>query len=113
MMTSQLASLRRFVDLGTKAGVDVMLTPTLAHGNIAQKMYAWRLMNPDQGVRGQFVDETVQLLGEPHPFVNGEAVERYHNVLLECYGSAAGMEDGFVVFVPGARKVGLTNKCSI
>ena len=85
MMTSQLASLRRFVDLGTKAGVDVILTPTLAHGNIAQKMYAWRLMNPDQGVRGQFVDETVQLLGEPHPFVSREAVERYHNVLLKCY----------------------------
>ena len=85
MITSQLASLRRFVDLGTKAGVDMILTPTLVHGNIAQKMYAWRLMNPDQGVRGQFVDETVRLLSEPHPFVSREAVERYHRVLIECY----------------------------
>ncbi len=85
MMTSQLASLRRFVDLGTKAGVDVILTPTLAHGNIPEKMYAWRLMNPDQGVREQFVDETVKLLSEPHPFVSREAVERYNEVLIECY----------------------------
>ena len=85
MMKAQLASLRRFVDLGTKAGVDVILTPTLAHGNIAQKMYAWRLMNPDQGVRGQYVNETIRLLDEPHPFVSREAVERYHRVLIECY----------------------------
>lgn len=85
MMTSQLASLRRFVDLGTKAGVDVILTPTLVHGNIPEKMYAWRLMNPDQGVREQFVDETVKLLSEPHPFVSREAVERYNEVLIECY----------------------------
>ena len=85
MMTSQLASLRRFVDLGTKAGVDVILTPTLVHGNIPEKMYSWRLMNPDQGVREQFVDETVKLLGEPHPFVSREAVERYNEVLIECY----------------------------
>ena len=85
MVTSHLTSLRRFMDLGTKAGVDVVLTPDLAHGNIDQKMYAWRLMNPDQGVRGQFVEETIELLGEPHPFVSSEAVERYYRVLIECY----------------------------
>ena len=85
MMTSQLASLRRFVDLGTKAGVDVILTSTLVHGNIAEKMYAWRLMNPDQGVRGQYVDETIRLLDELHPFVSREAAGRYHRVLIECY----------------------------
>ena len=46
MMRTHVASLRRFIDLGTKAGVDVILSPTLSHANFSQKLRAWRSMNP-------------------------------------------------------------------
>ena len=37
MMKAHITSLRRFIDLGTKAGVDVVLSPTLAHANIVRE----------------------------------------------------------------------------
>ena len=41
MMRTHIASLTRFIDLGTQAGVDVILTPTLAHGNMVEKLRTW------------------------------------------------------------------------
>lgn len=88
MMKAHIASLRRFIDLGTKAGVDVVLSPTLAHANMVEKLRNWRVRNPDHsgggssdGPLGQFL----KLEGQPHPFVSKEAVERYNRILLECY----------------------------
>ena len=88
MMRTHVASLRRFIDLGTKAGVDVVLSPTLAHANFFQKLRAWRYMNPDESGGGNpegVLGEWLKLQGATHPFVSKEAVERYHRVLLECY----------------------------
>jgi len=88
MMRTHIASLRRFIDLGTRAGVDVVLSPTLAHANFFQKLRAWRYMNPDESGGGNpegVLGEWLKLQGASHPFVSKEAVERYHRVLLECY----------------------------
>jgi hypothetical protein len=88
MMRTHVASLRRFIDLGTKAGVDVVLSPTLAHANFFPKLRAWRYMNPDESGGGNpdgVLGEWLKLQGAAHPFVSKEAVERYHRVLLECY----------------------------
>jgi hypothetical protein len=88
MMKAHIASLRRFIDLTTKAGVDVVLSPTLAHANMVQKLQNWRIRNPDHsggggadGPIGQFL----KLEGQPHPFSSREAVDRYNRILLECY----------------------------
>ena len=88
MMRTHVASLRRFIDLGTRAGVDVVLSPTLTHANFFQKLRAWRYMNPDESGGGNpegVLGEWLKLQGATHPFVSKEAVERYHRVLLECY----------------------------
>ncbi len=88
MMKTYVASFRRFVDLGQKAGVDVILSTTLRHGNMAEKIHAWRLMNPDESGGGDpngVLGQTLKLQGEPHPFVSKEAADRYNKVLLECY----------------------------
>ncbi len=88
MMEAHVASFRRFMDLGTKAGVDVILSTTLRHANIPQKILAWRSMNPDHSGGGDpegVLGETARLKGEAHPFVSREAVERHNRVLLECY----------------------------
>jgi metallo-beta-lactamase class B len=88
MMRTHIASLTRFIDLGTKAGVDVILTPTLAHGNMVEKLRNWRIMNPDHSGGGGSdgpLGLALKLEGEPHSFASKEAVERYHRILLECY----------------------------
>ena len=82
MMKTHIASLKRFIDLETKAGVDVILTPTLAHGNMAEKLRNWRVRNPDHSAGAAGME---RLLGEPHPFVSTEAVARFNTILLECY----------------------------
>jgi metallo-beta-lactamase class B len=82
MMRTHVASLKRFIDLGRKAGVDVILTPTLAHGNMVEKLRNWRLRNPDHSA---IAEASAKFDGEPHPFVSKEAVERYNTILLECY----------------------------
>ena len=87
-MNASVRSMRRFKDLATKAGVDVVLSTTLRHANTIEKMHAWRLMNPDMSGGGNpegILGETAKRLGEPHPFVSTEAVERFNTVLLECY----------------------------
>jgi metallo-beta-lactamase class B len=82
MMTTHIASLKRFIDLENKAGVDVVLAQTLNHVNIAEKMRYWRMANPDHSAGADAGD---RLKGEAHPFVNKEAVSRYNRILLECY----------------------------
>ena len=97
MMRTHVASLRRFIELGTKAGVDVVLSPTLSHANFFQKLRAWRYMNPDESGGGNPdgpLGETLKLEGAPHPFVSKEAVERYHRVLLECYEAQLAWRSG-------------------
>ncbi len=88
MMTAHVESMQRFMDLATKAGVDVVLPTTLRHANTAGKIRNWRLMNPDMSGGGDpegILGETARLQGEPHPFVSTEAAERFNTVLLECY----------------------------
>ena len=88
MMTGLVESTRRFKDLATKAGVDVNLPTTLRHAGVVEKIRTWRSMNPDQSGGGDpegVLGETRRLLGEAHPFVSSEAVERYNRILLECY----------------------------
>lgn len=82
MMKTHITSLKRFIDLGTKAGVDVILTPTLAHGNMVEKLRNWRVRNPDHSAGAE---ASLKLEREPHPFASKEGVERYHKILLECY----------------------------
>jgi metallo-beta-lactamase class B len=90
MMNAHVTSIRRFMDLATKAGVDVILSTSVTHANIPEKIRAWRLMNPDMSGNGQtdvinVMAEVTKLDGQAHPFVNKDAVERYHRILLECY----------------------------
>jgi metallo-beta-lactamase class B len=88
MMKAYVSSMRRFVDIAEKAGVDVILTQTLRHANINEKIHAWRLMNPDESGGGDpngVLGQTLKLEGEPHSFVSKDAAQRYNKVLLECY----------------------------
>ena len=88
MMSAHIESFRRFMDLGTRAGVDVILSTTLSHSNTVEKIRTWRLMNPDESGGGDpdgVLGEVARLEGEPHPFVSTDAVERFNRVLLECY----------------------------
>ena len=78
MMKAHVASLRRFIDLGQKAGVDVILSPTLSHAN----MRYWRMANPDHSAGAE---DGNRLAGEAHPFVSKDAVARYYQILLRCY----------------------------
>jgi metallo-beta-lactamase class B len=82
MMRTHIASLKRFIDLGTKAGVDVILSPTLSHANMVEKMKYWRMANPDHSAGAE---DGNRLAKEAHPFVSKEAVSRYNQVLLRCY----------------------------
>ena len=82
MMRTHIESLERFIDLGTQAGVDVILSPSLSHANMTEKMEYWRMANPDHS-SGAAVGN--QLAGEAHSFVSTEAVSRYNQILLECY----------------------------
>src|SRR6185503_9468793 len=90
MMKAHVASIRRFMDVATKAGVDVILPTSVQHANVLEKIRAWRLMNPDMSGNSQtdvisVMAEVVKLDGQPHPFVNRDAAERFHRILLECY----------------------------
>ncbi|MBM3820711.1 MAG: MBL fold metallo-hydrolase [Acidimicrobiia bacterium] len=82
MMRTHVDSLKRFIDVGTKAGVDVVLSPTLSHANMVEKMRYWRMANPDHSAGAEAGE---MLKGEPHPFVSRDAVARYNRILLGCY----------------------------
>ena len=88
MMKTYIASVKRFKELGEKAGVDTVISTTLGHANMLQKIHAWRVMNPDRsegGASGGTLEETAKMEKDPHPFVSKEAVDRFYTVLLECY----------------------------
>lgn len=82
MMRTHIESLERFIRLGRRAGVDVILSPTLSHANMVEKMQYWRMANPDHS-SGALLGS--RLADEPHPFVSKDAVARYNQILLECY----------------------------
>ena len=82
MMRTHIDSLQRFIRLGRRAGVDVILSSTLRHGNMVEKMRYWRMANPDHS-RGADIGN--QLADEPHPFVSRDAVARYNQILMSCY----------------------------
>ena len=82
MMSTHIESLKRFIDLGTKAGVDVILSPTLSHANMVEKMRCWRMANPDHSAGAE---DGNRLAKEAHPFASKEAVSRYNRILLNCY----------------------------
>jgi metallo-beta-lactamase class B len=82
MMKTHVDSLKRFIDLGTKAGVNVILSPTLSHANMVEKMRYWRMANPDHSAGAE---DGNRLAKEAHPFVSKEAVSRYNQILLRCY----------------------------
>ena len=88
MMKAHVTSMRRFMDLATKAGADVILSTSMGHANTAEKIRTWRILNPDQsgaGLPDGILGEVAKLEGETHPFVSQESLERYHRILLECY----------------------------
>ena len=90
MMTAHVASMRRFKDLSTKAGVDVILSTSVRHANIPEKIRTLRIMNPDMSGNGVadvdvFLGRFAKYEDEVHSFVSTEAAERYHTILLECY----------------------------
>ena len=90
MMTAHVESMRRFKDLSTKAGVDVILSTSVRHANIPEKIRTLRIMNPDMSGNGVadvdvFLGRFAKYEDEVHSFVSTEAAERYHTILLECY----------------------------
>ena len=90
MMTAHVTSIRRFMDLATKAGVDVILSTSVRHANIPKKIRTLRIMNPDMSGNNQgdvdvFLGRFLKYEDEAHSFVSTEAAERYHTILLECY----------------------------
>jgi metallo-beta-lactamase class B len=82
MMKTYISSFRRFIDLQREAGVDVILSTTLRHANMDEKMHVWKALNPDSA--GD-LGENLKFAGESHPFVSKEAVDRFNKILLECY----------------------------
>lgn len=82
MMATHIESLQRFIRLGRRAGVDVILSPTLRHANMVEKMEYWRMANPDHS---SGADIGNQLADEAHPFVSADGVSRYNQILLGCY----------------------------
>jgi metallo-beta-lactamase class B len=67
-LTTFLASAKRFRDLETQAGVDVLLSTIDRHDNSSGKLAALR----------------TRKAGEPHPFVGADLVKRYWDVLINC-----------------------------
>ncbi len=82
MMATHIESLERFIRLVRRAGVDVILSPTLRHANMVEKMEYWRMANPDHS---SGADIGNQLADEAHPFVSADGVSRYNEILLSCY----------------------------
>jgi metallo-beta-lactamase class B len=91
MMRTHIDSLRRFIDIGRRARVDVILSPTLSHANMVEKMKYWRMANPDHSSGAELGN---RLAGEAHPFVNRDAVARYNRILLNCYEAQLAWRQG-------------------
>jgi metallo-beta-lactamase class B len=76
MMKTYIASAKRFQEINEKAGVDTILSTTLGHANMVEKMRAWQLMNGAAGATPA---------GAPNPFVSKDAVGRFYTILEQCY----------------------------
>ena len=83
MMNTWVDSTRRFKDIAAQAGADTILTTTYSHGNIVEKYEVLRILNPTATQDTEYL--FFEYEGEPHPFVNRDAVNRFFTVLLECY----------------------------
>jgi metallo-beta-lactamase class B len=82
MMKTYIASTKRFKELNEKAGVDTILSTTLGHINMNERLQAWRVMN---GATTVTPETAAKLAKEPNPFVSKDAVERYYTILENCY----------------------------
>ena len=67
-ITTWKASTSRFRDIATEAGADVLLVTRSHHDQTDAKVRALRARQP----------------GDPHPYVDGNAVRRYLTVISEC-----------------------------
>jgi hypothetical protein len=82
MMKTYVASTKRFKEINEKAGVDTILSTTLGHINMNERLHTWQLMN---GAPGATPEIAAKLAKEPNPFVSKDGVERYYTILENCY----------------------------
>jgi metallo-beta-lactamase class B len=82
MMKTYIASTKRFKEINEKIGVDTILSTTLGHINMNERLYTWQMMNGELDVTREM---TAKLAKEPNPFVSKDAVERYYTILENCY----------------------------
>jgi metallo-beta-lactamase class B len=74
MMKTYIASTKRFREINEKEGVDTILSTTLGHINMNERLQAWQTMNASGAASTA-----------PNPFVSKDAVERYYTILENCY----------------------------
>ena len=67
-LTTYLASAKRFRDIGSRAGVDVLLSTIDRHDSTSGKIAAVKARKP----------------GDPHPFAGADLVKRYWDVIINC-----------------------------
>jgi metallo-beta-lactamase class B len=82
MMKTYVASTKRFKEINEKAGVDTILSTTLGHINMNERLHTWQKMNGAPDVTPEMA---TKLAREPNPFVSKDAVERYYTILENCY----------------------------
>ena len=82
MMKTYVASTKRFKEINEKAGVDTILSTTLGHINMNERLHTWQMMN---GAPDVTPEAAVKLAKEPNPFVSKDGVERYYTILENCY----------------------------
>jgi hypothetical protein len=82
MMKTYIASTKRFKEINEKDGVDTILSTTLGHINMNERLHTWQMMNGAPGVTPEMA---AKLAKEPNPFVSKDAVERYYTILENCY----------------------------
>jgi len=88
MMQTYVSSLKRFIDIGNKAGADVLISTNNRHANTFEKIRTWRIMNPDESGGGNadgILADVMKVEHDPHPFVGKDDVSRFYGILLECY----------------------------
>jgi metallo-beta-lactamase class B len=88
MLKTDIASLKRFREIGERAGVDTIIATNNRHGNNLEKIRTLRIMNPDEsggGQAGGILEDTAKVEDDPHPFVSKDAVNRYYTIIEECY----------------------------
>ena len=94
MMQTYVSSLKRFIDIGNKAGADVLISTNNRHANTFEKIRTWRIMNPDESGGGNadgILADVMKVEHDPHPFVGKDDVNRFYGILLECFRSATGV----------------------